>query len=490
MLLNKNEVNDFLETLEKSLIIGSWSFDIEANTLSWSNVTKRIHEVSPSFVPDVTKGLNFYKEGLHRNRITELFNNAINKGESFDDEFIIVTAKGNEKWVRSVGFPKHKDGKCISVQGVFQDTTEKTLIAIQTALKEKQFRSIFQNSLTGMALVSLEGDWLEVNHALCNMLGYTDEEFFNISFKDLTHPKDKYIGDEEIPLMLAGKLDHFQAEKRFIHKKGKTVYCILSCTIVKNYNNKPLHFIFNISDITKIKLGKKKIKSLLDISSKQNERLLNFAHIVSHNLRSHVSNLEMLVQLKKEEVPKVVNDEYYPLFETAIGNLNETIINLNQVVINKINKSDLKSLNLFNSVEKAIGNLNALILADNVKVNISINKNIKVKALPAYLDSILNNLLTNAIKYKKQNIIPEINIKAIKDKKFIIVSVNDNGLGIDLKKNKHNLFGMYKVFHKHKNSRGLGLFITKIQLEAIGGKVEVESKIGKGSTFKIYLKNG
>jgi signal transduction histidine kinase len=68
--------------------------------------------------------------------------------------------------------------------------------------------------------------------------------------------------------------------------------------------------------------------------------------------------------------------------------------------------------------------------------------------------------------------------------------VEDNGLGIDLDKHGDKLFGMYKTFHTHKDSRGLGLFLTKNQVESMGGKIEVESALGQGSTFKIFLKDG
>ena len=70
-----------------------------------------------------------------------------------------------------------------------------------------------------------------------------------------------------------------------------------------------------------------------------------------------------------------------------------------------------------------------------------------------------------------------------------ILNIEDNGLGIDLKRHKHKLFGMYNTFHKHEDARGIGLFITKNQIEAIGGKIEVESEVNKGTLFKIYLKN-
>jgi len=486
------EIEDkvFIKSIENSLTVGSWAFNIETNTLDWSLVTKKIHEVKSNFTPNVSEGFNFYKEGIHRERIISLFNKAITKGEKFDDDFIIITSKGNEKWVRSIGYPIFKNKVCVGVRGVFQDITEKTLITKEIAIKEKQFRSIFQNSVAGMAIIGLKGEWLKVNKGICDILGYTEKEFLELSYIDLTHPNDVTIGKKEISLMLSGRLSNFQIEKRYIHKNGTIINCLLSFTIVIDLNKKPLHFIANITNISKIKRGEEKIKNLLDITSKQNDRLLNFAHIVSHNLRSHGGNLEMLLQLKKEEYPELIKNEYFPLIETAVENLNKTIHNLNEVSIhNSVNKNDLKTLNLLLYAKNAIGNINALILANNAKIELSIDKNINVKGVPAYLDSILINFLTNAIKYKKPTVAPIILINAIQEKEFVIIEITDDGLGIDLEKFKHKLFGMYNVFHKHKQSRGLGLFITKNQIDALGGKIEVESKVNKGTTFKIYLKH-
>ncbi|RKM92730.1 sensor histidine kinase, partial [Aquimarina sp. BL5] len=81
-----------------------------------------------------------------------------------------------------------------------------------------------------------------------------------------------------------------------------------------------------------------------------------------------------------------------------------------------------------------------------------------------------------------------INVSTSLNKKFVIISFEDNGLGIDLKKHREKLFGMYKTFHRNKDSRGIGLFITKNQVEALGGKIEVESEVNKGTIFKVYMK--
>lgn len=484
------EIHDkvFLSTIENSLAIGSWELDIKSNVLKWSSVTKKIHEVEDSYIPDIDTAINFYKAGSNRDLINKHFTECLTNGKSFDNEFQLITAKGNEKWVRSIGHPKLEEGICVAIRGVFQDITKKTIEAKNTALKEKQFRSIFESSLIGMAIVSLTGKWLNVNDSTCNMLGYTQKEFLKLEFESFTHPNDKHIGKKEIKLMLSGKIDNFRTEKRYIHKNGSCVYCILSSTIVRDSNGIPQHFVACISDVTEIKLAKNEITNLLTVSSKQNDRLLNFAHIVSHNLRSHGGNLEMLLKLNKDENPEIAEDEYFPLYEKAVDNLNETILNLNEIAIhNSLDIENLESLNLLQYTNNAISNIYGLTLSNTVDIEVLIEKQITIKGVPAYIDSIIINFLTNAIKYKRSDVKTKIILEAKQNSDNVILSISDNGLGIDLEKHGDKLFGMYNVFHKNKDARGLGLFIVKNQIDAIGAKIEVESTVGKGTNFKIYF---
>tara|TARA_R110000751_G_scaffold7805_3_gene31732 strand:+ start:279342 stop:279773 length:432 start_codon:yes stop_codon:yes gene_type:complete len=126
----------FLNTIEDALAIGSWELNMLSNTLKWSSVTKKIHDVVANYVPNVDTAINFYKKGQHREKILDLFQKALQKGENFDDEFIIITSKGEEKWVRSIGHPKFKNGVCVALRGVFQDITQKTLQSKKTLIKE------------------------------------------------------------------------------------------------------------------------------------------------------------------------------------------------------------------------------------------------------------------------------------------------------------------------------------------------------------------
>ena len=112
----------------------------------------------------------------------------------------------------------------------------------------------------------------------------------------------------------------------------------------------------------------------------------------------------------------------------------------------------------------------------------------RVYAIAPYVESILYNLISNAIKYRDPERSPHIAIKTTHENEFVCLAVMDNGLGIDLKKYRQNIFSLYKRFHLHVEGKGLGLYLVKTQIEALGGRVDVRSEPNEGTTFQIYFK--
>ena len=249
-----------------------------------------------------------------------------------------------------------------------------------------------------------------------------------------------------------------------------------------------MYFISQIIDITSQKKAEEEIQSLLLVTKDQNERLKNFAHIVSHNLRSHSGNIAMMLDLLLYENKHLAENDIIQLLETASKNLKETIAHLNEVVLMNTTISDnLISINLKNSIASSIQNLQALINSAHVEIQNEVQDDVNIKGIPAYVDSILLNFISNAIKYRSTIYPPTIKLYMLSEKNHAVLCIADNGIGIDLKKNGDKVFGMYKTFHSNEDARGIGLFITKNQIEALGGKVEIESELNKGTTFNIYF---
>ncbi|MGS0526000.1 sensor histidine kinase [Zobellia nedashkovskayae] len=277
-------------------------------------------------------------------------------------------------------------------------------------------------------------------------------------------------------------------KKRYFHKDGHIIYGILTVTAVKDTNGEILHFVSQVTDITPRIKNEKKLSRLVDITTEQNDSLLNFAHIVSHNLRSHSSNLSMLTNFLIKEKSDSERENLLVMLRGATDSLNDTILHLNEVVQVKVGAFEkMKNINLYDTITDVQKNLSILIQEKNAICEINIPRDLKVRVIPAYLDSIILNLLTNSLKYSSPKRTPLIQISSKIESNAITVSFKDNGLGIDLKRNSDKLFGMYKTFHRNKDAKGIGLFITKNQMEAMNGKIEAESTVDVGSTFKLYF---
>lgn len=488
--VTKNNVSyTYMDSIQRDIAIGSWEVNLQNNEVTWSAMTKTIHEVEQDYNPSLEEGINFFLEGYDRELISILFNRAVNKQEPYDNEVQLKTAKNNIKWVRIVAYPVIKNDATQKVIGVIQDITEKNKTLFELKLKEELIRTTFDNAPNAMALVSLDGQILTSNKSFSDYLGYTKEELIGFPINTLSHLEDIDVIPQNIKDLITGKINKFQCEKRYIRKDKSIIHCLLSVSILRDENFKPVHFISHIIDITKRTIANKKVETLLKTTKLQNERLLNFAHIVSHNLRSHSGNIQMLLDLMYSETPEATNNEYVPLILEAVHQLSETIDNLNQVsTINDNKEQDLQRCNLLDFTNKAISNFSAEIKETKAIININIEQDIYVLAIPAYLDSLLFNFISNALKYKQDHIPPEITLSAKQSNKFIKIEIEDNGLGINLDLHKDKIFGLYKTFHNHKEAKGLGLYITKNQIEAMHGKVKVKSKINKGTIFSIYLK--
>ncbi|MEC5164709.1 PAS domain S-box-containing protein [Flavobacterium sp. PL11] len=249
-----------------------------------------------------------------------------------------------------------------------------------------------------------------------------------------------------------------------------------------------LNFIITGQDITTRIMSNLKLQDLLETVSTQNNKLYNFTHIVSHNIRSHSSNLSMVVDIVENTEDIYEKISYFGLFKEATEKLSQSIAYLNEIVtIQQNTNREKKEVNLKNEIEKTKNALRLVIQESSITITDSIPDHINISVIPSYFESILLNLFTNAIKYKSINRNPTLEIGYQLIDNYIVINFKDNGLGLDLKKNGHKIFGMYKTFHGNDDARGIGLFITKNQLESMKGKIEVESEVNVGSNFKIYI---
>ncbi|MEM7297527.1 MAG: HAMP domain-containing sensor histidine kinase, partial [Bacteroidota bacterium] len=231
----------------------------------------------------------------------------------------------------------------------------------------------------------------------------------------------------------------------------------------------------------------RELRKLFGKTIEQNQRLKDFSYITSHNFRSSVANLMGLITILEDDRG---NDEFFYMMKDTALKLNMAIDSINDLLnfekdIASLEKTDCNLLEIISDI---------LILnkktarEKNISFELDVPKGLTIKVLPAYLQSVLLNLITNAMKYGITADKRNIYISAEKKEDVVLLTVADDGVGIDLERYGEKLFQLGSRFHAGMDSgHGMGLYITKQQIEAIGGRIEVESEVNKGTKFKVYL---
>jgi PAS domain S-box-containing protein len=467
--------------------LGIWERNLITGEIYWNQVAREIYETSPEFQPTLDQAFTFY---LDQAALKSLFEKAIATGNPERGEFQLRTAKGKLKWVK---IRMQADGQAAGngiIYGTIKDISSQRYLVDTLAEREQQFHHAFEYAPIGMALVSPTGEWIRVNKMLCEMLGYNKEEFISKTFQDITHPDDLDLDLHQMDALLKENIASYSMEKRYYHAEGRIIWVLLSVTLVRDQQNAPLYFVSQIKDVTERRNIEQERDKALEIIQAQNSRLLNFAHIVSHNLRSHTGNIQMITTMIGMEEDLEERENLISLLGVNAVNLQETLEHLNEVVdTGSAGTQGLKTLNLLNEIDKVKTVLSTSLRQVNAELLIQVMPDIVINSDQSYLESILLNLLTNSIKYRQPDRSLQIAITARVEKNKLVLEIKDNGLGIDLSANGSKIFGMYNTFHGNKDARGLGLFLVKNQVEGLSGTISVKSKPGEGTTFEIVLPN-
>lgn len=491
--------NDITETKKKEELllkaksiarIGGWEVDLMANTMHWTQVTKEIHEVPRDFIPNLEEGINFYKEGVDRNKITSLVSDAIKDGVPWDTELRIITAKGKELWVRTKGEVEVVDNKVVRLYGSFQDIDEKKRVELKYNEVSDRLAIATKAASIGIWDYNVVDNNLVWDDNMYKMYGLNKKNFSGVveAWESSVHPEDIKPAQEILELALKGEIE-FNTEFRIVWPNGEVRYIKAIGHVIRDSKGNAIKMVGANWDFSMDKKAEKKLKDLLDITSEQNNSLMNFAHIVSHNLRSHSSNLSMLTGFFSEEKDNEEKDRLIKMLCEASESLDETVQHLTEVIQVKIDAHDkMRSVNLYETIKGVEKNLAVFLKEKNTTCKIDVGKKLQINAIPAYMDSILLNLFTNSLKYSSPKRSLLLKIKAERKGQYTMVTFSDNGLGIDLKRHGDKIFGMYKTFHRHKDAKGIGLFITKNQIESMNGKIEVDSQVNKGTEFRLFFK--
>jgi PAS domain S-box-containing protein len=485
-LLRKNQLLNFAEEIT---MMGHWQWDTVADKIQWSNNLYKIFELDEA---SIDLNFNTYFNFVHpddKEIVADYFQKAA-KNEKFHSFTHRISTNGKIKIVQILGeVITNSIGEIVEMIGTCQDITEQKIA-------ENKFRGLLESAPDAMVIVNEKGKIHLINKQAEKLFGYCADELFDKSVEILI-PK-RFMG------ILAVHRDGFIAQPKTrgmgegkelygVNKKGEEIPIQISLSPLQTEEG--LLVSAAIRDISvqksaerKIIQAKEKLEILTQHLSGQNKQLADFAHITSHNLRSPVSNLNALLHLYDISESEEDKKELFEKFELVISHLTSTLNTLIEALkTRRVSVKELEMLDFKGILNKTKEIISGQIIKTDSIITSDFTKMPEIEYHKTYLESIFLNLVTNAIKYRSPDRNPEIHIETEIVNEKIKLTIRDNGLGIDLVRHGHKLFGLNKTFHRHPDAKGVGLYLTKIQIETMGGSIYATSEVNKGTVFTIIF---
>lgn len=302
------------------------------------------------------------------------------------------------------------------------------------------------------------------------------------ALSEIVHPEDRDAFKLDVADSIRDKTDHDlihrialkNGEVRFVHQKGRAHY---------DGSGNPYRMSGTTQDVTKEVLANHQILQ-------QNTELQNFIRIISHNLRAPISNLLMLLKFYEWE-RDAYNDDLVKKMEVTSHALDQTMKDLSfSLSLKRADPDQFRDIPLVEVLRDVDGLLFEDIHRTAAVVKTDLDSVDHVHGIKSYMVNILYNLILNAINYAKEGVPPRIDLTALRTDKGVTLTVEDNGIGMDLSgERERKIFDMYGRLSGASEGKGLGLYLVKTQVEAMNGRIEVESEKGVGSTFTIHFSN-
>lgn len=480
-LLQENKHLKFmLRQAQQEVKIGSWEWNTKTNEIYWSDEMYTIFELPEDKGPDIDslRQLIFEED---REMFDQSMRDHLHGKPVRRMEYRIRTQSGNIKYIAATGRAIFdKDQKPNNLFGTAQDITTQKEISKSLFQEKKKYHLLADSLPVAIFRSNVKGELLFVNQAMVEMFGYKSEKELlkQNCFALYSKPVDREDLLED--LNKNGKLTDYQTT--FQRKDGSTFVGEQNSLIEGN----ELHGIIqNISDRVESEREK---STLIEKLQDQNKDLEEFAFIISHNLRSPLANMIGLTKIFDKSSVSSDNLEILHLIEQSTANLDQIIKDLNQTLTVREGEKKLREVvNVDQMTQEIIVNFQQVIEDSNVQIEMDIPAKAEIKSVREFLKNIILYLVDNAIKFRKTDVQPKVKIAFEETGSSYILTVCDNGIGIDLDADENRLFLIYEKLDGKREGRGLGLYLVKNHVNALNGQISVESEPGQGSKFIVEL---
>jgi PAS domain S-box-containing protein len=454
-------------------------------------VSDGVKDITGYEAEDFTSGKVNFTDLYHpddRDYIFRDFAFAMSNGARFHLRYRIRHRNGEWRWLDEVGAGVQSGDKVELIEGFMSDITlQKQAETELQKIAEENYR-LFNNPVTLNVIAGLDGNFKRINPTWTQLFGWSEEEYRSKEFFEFIHPDDVEATRRAMSNLEKGN-NLLSFENHYRCKDG-TYRCLLWAAAA-DLNHQLIYA--SAIDITERKKqeqellrSKQNIEAIAMKLQEQNRQLDEFAHIISHNLRSPIGNIKALIGLLNSNSSIA---EYHQIFEklkNVANNLGETMNELMETLkVKKETTIERVDIRFKEIIDKVVQSLEGELIQTEAQLTFDFNEAPSIYYSRPYLESIIQNLLTNALKYRSPKRKPHIFVSTQRMGPSIVLRVTDNGLGINMALFGDKLFGLHKTFHEHKDARGVGLFLIKTQIEALNGTIRAESEVDKGTTFII-----
>jgi signal transduction histidine kinase len=466
---------------------GIWEFSIITKEVKWSAGFYTVLGYQPG---EIACSYNFFLENLLYHQDKPVFLKALNSRSAdlvTTVHIRLLTKSGGYQWFESTT-RKWENGHGPKYTGSLININQAKILSLRAAQNDALFAetgaiarvSGFEIDVPGMNL------WLSKEafdiYELDNQVKLSVDEAVSF-FEPQYRPVMKEAIADAIKLCKP-----YDLELLFRTAKNNVIWVRAKGMPIIDDFGKCLKVRGILQDIDNIKQKGLALQAAINTLNDQNKRLQNFAYIVSHNLRSHTGNLQFMVKLHEESESPDDKIEVFSHIKSISESLSTTLDHLNEIVrIQTDINQEKKTVSFETAFKNVMSALQSNIESTRAKIEYDFTKCPVISYIPAYLESILQNLLTNSLKYKHPDRPPVVTCRTIKDHDHIYMLFEDNGIGIDMERYSDKVFGLYKTFHHNSDAKGIGLFITRNQVEALGGSIKLDSTVNVGTKFTIRL---
>lgn len=489
LIESEKRYRQIVETSQESI----WLIDENDKTIFVNEIFTKIFGYTNEEM--LTKShLDLIEKNERSNAISRIERRKKGISETFEQVYISKT--GQKIWANVAANPiLNSEGKYMGGLAMISDITKKKEIEQKLIKSETFIRGVLNSLSSQIAVIDEKGNILAVNESWRKFSienGVTDLKltgvgcnYFKVCENSVLNGEVyavnaligiKNVLDEKLKIFNMEYPCHSNTEKRWFNMR------------VTKFDSDETMAIIEHQNITSKKIIEEDREEMIANIIQHSKNLEQFTSIVSHNLRSPVANIMGLANLLKDNITVEDRAKCELLLFESSKQLDNVLRDLNKILQIRSEVNEYKEIiylqQLVDLIEFSIQNI---IAKESASITTDFNEIASLTSIKSYLYSIFYNLITNSIKFKSAGIPPSISIKSIKQKNTIKIIFKDNGEGIDLDKNKSNVFGLYKRFNTIKEGKGLGLFMVKTQVEALGGKISVSSKPQVGTEFTIEI---